>query len=127
MNAVGVIRNGVLGVVAGGIAGAGLHWSWGWVHSPYCTSKEVRFCDIETDVVLPFLGAVWALVAGVLLAVALVLLNRRDAEVAHRFGCLYWFLPAAFFALAGKSGSPAVVTALLVATFAAAGVIRAVE
>lgn len=119
-----MIRHGALGAVAGGIAGAGLNWSWGWVHSPYCTSREVRFCGIETDIFLPFLGAVWTIVAGILLSIALVLLERPRAQPAHGFGCLFWLLLPVFFALAGRSGSPAFVTVLLVVAFALAGVLR---
>jgi hypothetical protein len=122
-----MIASGVLGAVAGGIAAAGLNWAWSGVHSPHCTSREVRFCDIETDLVLPFLSAVCAIVAGLLLLVALVLLNRRRPGTAYRFGCLYWLCLVVFFWLAGRSGSPGLLAVLLVATFALAGVVRAAE
>jgi hypothetical protein len=118
---VDVIGRGVLGAVAGGIAGLGLNWSWGWVHSPYCTSKEIRFCDIETDVVLPFLGAVWAIAAGMLLSVTLVLLNRPRAGAAYAFGCVYWFLLAVVTLMSGAVDDPAGATGLLVGAFALAG------
>lgn len=119
--AVDVILRGVLGAAAGGIAAAGLHWSWGWVHSPHCTSREVRFCDIETDVVLPFLAVVWAIVAGLLLAAALVLLERRRADPAYRFGCLYLSVLVVLFAVIAKGSSPAGASVLLVVVFALAG------
>lgn len=120
--AVDMIGRAAIGAVAGAIAGTGLilRWRSGLLPSE-CFEANDLLCGMWLDEDLLVFTASWAVLAGLLLSVTLVLLKRPRAWAASGLGCAAWLVLWVATGVLGLVPDKFGLAAMLTAAFALGG------